>query len=260
MLTPTLDDVQKRTGEGLRIPLRKKIPADLDTPVSAFLKLKNQGAVFLLESVEQGIQVGRYSFIGIAPYADISLEEGTVTIRKGSETTSEPVDLADPFSRIRQELATSSGISGEHLPGPFAGAVGYLGYDIVRYFERIPMPGGDGLGLPDYRFLFPATLAVFDHVKSEIELLTLPPPGTDMEATASCIRWKSCAASSAVDSGMITANSSPPTRHPTSTERIELRSRSATCASTASPARCPIRSLTALKSSRSRIRSASRRS
>ena len=67
MLSPTSEQYAEIAARGLRVPLRERIPADLETPVSAFLKLRPHGAVFLLESVERGIQVGRYSFIGITP-------------------------------------------------------------------------------------------------------------------------------------------------------------------------------------------------
>jgi anthranilate synthase component I len=184
MLTPSLEQFLERAAKKEHVPLRKKIPADLDTPVSAFLKLKKAGAAFLLESVERGIQVGRFSFIGISPYADISLQDQTVTIRKGGDIREAPVDADDPFSFVREELARSGGLREEELPGPFAGAVGYIGYDCARFFEKVPPPREKGLGLPDYRFLFPATLAVFDHVKSEIEILTLPPQGDPAEAYA----------------------------------------------------------------------------
>ena len=182
MLTPTFEEYSQQAAEGKRVPLRRRIPADLDTPVSAFLKLKSQGATFLLESVEQGIQVGRYSFIGISPYASVKLEDGTVEITRGGNVESIPLDAEDPFTPIREELANANALYGDDLPGPFAGAVGYISYDIARYFERIPMPKEGGLGLPDYQFLFPATLAMFDHVKSEIEILTLPPEGDLAEA------------------------------------------------------------------------------
>ena len=80
-------------------------------------------------------------------------------------------------------MALSSTLTGD-LPGPFAGAVGYMAYDLVRYFEEIPLPTDGDLGLPDYQFLFPETLAVFDHVKSEIEILTLLPEGDPQAAYA----------------------------------------------------------------------------
>lgn len=177
MLSPELDGFRAALAEGRRVPLRRKIPADLDTPVSAFLKLEPMGAVFLLESVEQGIQLGRYSFIGISPYASVKLEDGTVEVRRFGHAEARSLDPEDPFAPVREELAAADRIVGEAVPGPFAGAVGYIAYDMVRRFERVPLPGDGALGLSEYHFLFPETLAVFDHAKSEIELMTLPPEG-----------------------------------------------------------------------------------
>jgi len=175
MFTPTREEFVRLAKEGKKVPVRRTIPADLETPVSAFLKLKSRGAAFLLESVEQGIQMGRYSFIGISPHTSIALRNDTVEIRKGRESIRADVNQNDPFAIVRKELAASGVSLEEHLPGPFAGAVGYISYDVIRYFERIPMPAGTGSEFPDFQFLFPETVAVFDHVRSEIEILTLPP-------------------------------------------------------------------------------------
>jgi anthranilate synthase component 1 len=181
------------TGAG-RAPLRVRIPADLETPVSAFLKLKPRGASFLLESVERGIQVGRYSFIGMAPETSIRLADGTVTIARhgddGAVTgrVTEPLDPAAPFAALRTELARAPLAGTDDLPAPFGGAVGYVGYDLVRRFERIPLPADPGLGLPDCHLLLPRTLAVFDHVKCEIELVTRPPAGDPELARAEAVR------------------------------------------------------------------------
>ncbi|MFH1842270.1 MAG: chorismate-binding protein, partial [bacterium] len=177
MISPTLDQYRDLLEQGRRVPLRRRIPADLETPVSAYLKLKSAGATFLLESVEQGIQVGRYSFIGISPYATVRLQDEKVTVDRGGEITQTPVDKNDPFAPVRMLLANSNIPRDLDLPGPFAGAVGYIGYDVVRYFEQLELPEQGGLGLPDYQFVFPSSLAVFDHVKCEIEILALPPDG-----------------------------------------------------------------------------------
>ncbi|MBU0741157.1 hypothetical protein KJ554_02250, partial [bacterium] len=178
MLAPTRDAYLEMTSQGRRTPLRRRIPADLDTPVSAYLKLMPQGAVFLLESVEQGIQVGRYSFIGVGPCTEIRLEDDlAVTSRDGEEATAQ-VDRADLFAPVRAALAEFADLEGEGLPAPFAGAVGNIAYDAVRHFERVPLPEAGWVDdLPDYRFVIPTTLAVFDHVKCEIELLTMPANG-----------------------------------------------------------------------------------
>jgi anthranilate synthase component 1 len=156
------------------LPLRKRIPADLDTPVSAFLKLQGCGASCLLESVERGIQLGRYSFIVVSSFAGFKLDKGFVRITRGNDTQTQELGKLDPLDLIRRELASTLPVAGEGLPGPFAGAVGYISYDAARFFERLPAPQERGLDLPDLDFIFPSTLVVFDHVQSEIEILALP--------------------------------------------------------------------------------------
>jgi anthranilate synthase component 1 len=186
MITPSLEEFVKKHRSGVRAPLRRRIPADLETPVSAFLKLRgaNGGASFLLESVEQGIQVGRYSFIGVSPHTTIRLKGGTVEIVRGKARAAYPLGERDPLSFVRNEIARTPEIEDPLLPGPFAGAVGYLAYDVARHFEKLPRPAGGGLDLPEYQFVIPRTLVVFDHVKCEIEIVALPAGGDPEEAYA----------------------------------------------------------------------------
>jgi len=182
MLTPSLEEFKAALEANRFVPLRRRIPADLETPVSAFLKLRTnlpegKRARFLLESVEQGIQVGRYSFIGVSPSATVSMTRGKVKVERDSET--ETFDAGDdPLSCVRREIERTPQISDYELPGPFAGAVGYLSYDVARYFEKLPAPAASGLDLPDFCFLVPRSLVVFDHVRSEIEIVVLPPQGS----------------------------------------------------------------------------------
>jgi anthranilate synthase component 1 len=174
MFTPSLLEFLKMEEQGKLVPLRRRIPADLETPVSAFLKLKGEGAIFLLESVEQGIQVGRYSFIGLSPFATIKLENETIELKRGDTSQTVPVGDRDPLSFVRDELKRSPILDLDKTTGPLGGAVGYMSYDINRYFEKLPCPESDALGLPDYFFVFTSALVVFDHVKSEIEIISLP--------------------------------------------------------------------------------------
>jgi anthranilate synthase component 1 len=167
-------------------PVRTVIPADLETPVSVFLKLEGRGAAFLLESVERGLQMGRYSFIGLDPGAELTLSEDTVTVTRSRHgetiSTTVPIDPADPLGAVRVELARAPLVPSPDrpLPPPLGGAVGYLGYDLVRYFDDIPVPGEGGDGLPGFHFLLPRTMVVFDHTRSEIEIVTVPEgPGPD---------------------------------------------------------------------------------
>jgi len=179
MISPTRTEYLNQVQEGRTVPVRAVIPADLETPVSVFIKLKSKGAAFLLESVERGVQVGRHSFIGFSTGTEISLTDGLVTIRHQGGSENKPVDPTDPLGPVRDELKRSPLVQDPDLalPPPFGGAVGYIGFDIVQYFENITMPAGEGDDLPDYHFLFPRSLVVFDHVKSEIEILTLPSTG-----------------------------------------------------------------------------------
>ena len=215
MLSPSLQDFLKDAAEGQYSVLRRRIPADLETPVSVFLKLKNHGATFLLESVERGIQVGRYSFIGIAPRSTVKLENETVEIQRGDNRETLPLNGRDPLSFIRDELDRSPIGDAASIPGPIGGAVGYMSYDMARYFEKLPTPERDELGLPDFFFLFPSALVVFDHVKSEIEIVSIPQDATDPETAYTAAQDKvdelfSALSSPLVSNGRATSAGSGP--------------------------------------------------
>jgi anthranilate synthase component 1 len=181
MLKPTREDFNTALADDRVVPLRKRIPADLETPVSAFLKLQampdGQRARFLLESVERGIQVGRYSFIGMSPSSTIRLDHDTITLTRGEHEQRVRLDGRDPLTFLREEIARTSLSDCDDIPGPFAGAVGFLSYEVARHFERLPRPENAGIGLPDYYFMIPRTLVIFDHVRSELEIVTLPETG-----------------------------------------------------------------------------------
>jgi anthranilate synthase component 1 len=177
MIKPGLEEFVNQANAGRTLPLRRRIPADLETPVSAFLKLRaarDVGTAFLLESVEQGIQVGRFSFIGVSPHTSIHLQNGEVEIARNGAIDRFHLQGDDPLAALRAEIARAPDFEDPGIPGPFAGAVGYLSYEIARYFEKLPQPADSGLGLPEYCFVIPRTLVVFDHVKCEIEIVSLP--------------------------------------------------------------------------------------
>ncbi|MDO9695708.1 MAG: anthranilate synthase component I, partial [Candidatus Latescibacteria bacterium] len=132
----------------LRTPRRRRIPADLDTPVSAYLKLAPLGACFLLESVEKGIQLGRHSFVGVGPCTTITLRDGTATVARDGVARREPIDPGDIFAPVRRELAALELPPDLDLPAPFGGAVGAIAYDCVRHFEQVPLPAGGWLDAP----------------------------------------------------------------------------------------------------------------
>ncbi len=155
MYSPTLEEVKARSGEGNLVPVYREIVADLETPVSAFLKISRGGRSFLLESVEGGQWLARYSFIGTDPYQVVSANG-----RAG----------ADPFAPIIQEMSRHQVIPVAGLPRFAGGAVGYLSYETAGRFAGVPGPRKDSLGLPESQFMFVDTLLVFDHVTHRIKV------------------------------------------------------------------------------------------
>jgi anthranilate synthase component I len=157
MYHPDLEEVKKRRREGNLIPVYREIVADLETPVSAFLKINRGGPSFLLESVEGGQRLARYSFIGTEPY-------------KTLKTTGK--DNLNPLPGIRQELERFKVVPVEGLPRFHGGAVGYLGYETATHFEKLPTSAADPLDLPEAFFMLVDTLLVFDHVTHTIKVLS----------------------------------------------------------------------------------------
>jgi len=164
---PTLDEVRALAGQGNVVPVYREVRADLETPVSAFLKVAQGPFAFLLESVEGGERMGRYSFIGAEPYRVVA-------------TTHED---GDPLLEIERELSRFTAVPVAGLPRFNGGAVGYLGYETVRHFEpRVPAAGPDVLGLPESWLMFADTLLVFDHVQHSIKVVAQARLDGDIEA------------------------------------------------------------------------------
>ena len=151
------------------VPVCRILAADLETPVSAFLRAAwPERECFLLESVENGEQVGRYTFIGLSPFKRIVARGREITITEGKKVVQSEGDI---FAVLRRAL---SGHKPARLPGlpPFtAGAVGFLSYDAVRQIERLPNLAKDELGVPDACMLFFDEVLAFDHVRKEIWLV-----------------------------------------------------------------------------------------
>ena len=160
-------------GETNLIPVYRKFPADLETPVSVYIKLMDsEGASFLLESVEGGEQVGRYSFIGIRPRGSIILRGRKIDVSSdavGDEMP--PGEDVDVLDILKAELGRYKQAALPGLPRFSGGAVGYLGYDVVRFFEELPATAEPGLSMPDAVFLLADTLVVFDHARHQLMIL-----------------------------------------------------------------------------------------
>ena len=158
MYYPTLKEVKNLKGHGDLVPIYREIVADLETPVSAFLKINRHGYSFLLESVEGGRRLARYSFIGTDPYRRL--------ITRGEDKT-------DPLPIIAGELGKHRFIPVSGLPRFCGGAIGYLAYEAASRFEELPSPDKDPLGLPESLFMFVDTMLIFDHVTHKIKVLSL---------------------------------------------------------------------------------------
>ncbi|NOZ05968.1 MAG: anthranilate synthase component I [Chloroflexi bacterium] len=170
MYYPSLREAQQLARKGNVIPIYRELAADLETPVSVYMKLCGDNRPsFLLESVERGVQVGRYSFIGVDPAQSILADGNKVyLVRQQGESVELPLENGDPLSAVRQYLAPYRPVSLPDLPRFFGGAVGYLGYDLVRHFERLPDTASDDTGLPLFHLLLADTLVIFDHVKQRM--------------------------------------------------------------------------------------------
>jgi anthranilate synthase component 1 len=157
MYYPTLEEVRQLKKHGNLVPVCRDIRADLETPVSAYLKIARGNYSFLLESVEGGERMARYSFIGAEPL---------LVLRTGDENPVDPLKLAE------KELARLHPVSIAGLPRFHGGMVGYLSYEGVRYFERLPCPVQDPQGFPESILMLADTLLVFDHVTHKIKVVS----------------------------------------------------------------------------------------
>ncbi len=190
MVAPTRDTTPTRTipatpvrrGHAL-VPIWREVAADLETPVSAYLKLARGRYGYLLESVEGGERVARYSFAGADPYLVLRVRDGVAEYswlsgpRAGSV---ERVACADTLEAVQTELERREVRRVPGLPRFAGGAVGYLAYEAAARFEpSVPIPAEDALGLPESVFMFSETLLVFDHARHTALLLT----HADLEAT-----------------------------------------------------------------------------
>jgi anthranilate synthase component I len=151
------------------VPLYRTLIADLETPVSAFLRLaSDEPQSFLLESVEGGEKVGRYTFIGVRPYRTILSRGSSIVINElGKSRTIE----GDIFALLNELLAGQKPARIAGLPPFTAGAVGFFAYDVVRQIERLPQKAVDDLGIPDACFMFFDEVLAFDHVRKQISLI-----------------------------------------------------------------------------------------
>src|SRR5271166_1332961 len=169
MIKPEFKEFSRLARSATLVPVVKSVSADLLTPVSAFLAIaKQEPHAFLLESIERGEQIGRYTFLGARPYMRVRARGSVIEIERGRKREHRRGDV---FQVVKQLL-------GEHQPAlvpglpPFtAGAVGYFSYDVVRQLEKIGEHAKDDLSLPDCELMFFDRLLAFDHLHHQIHIV-----------------------------------------------------------------------------------------
>jgi anthranilate synthase component 1 len=171
---PAIPDFETfcRLAEGhALVPVYRRLLSDTLTPVTAFHLLDQGGPACLFESVIGGEKVGRYSFLAVQPYGEL-LAYGRRVILRGEEEPP-PFETRDPLEVLRQRLAAHRAVHLPELPPFEGGAVGYAGYDVVRYVEHLPHPPPDDRGLPDLSFAFYDQMVVFDHVQKTLFVIAM---------------------------------------------------------------------------------------
>lgn len=172
MYYPSLSEFRKLAKHGNLIPVYKEILADLETPVSAFLKISRDAPyAYLLESVEGQEKIGRYSFLGANPSLIFKTKGERVSLTTEAQQTE--IKMAqDPLNNLKEIMCRYKPVKVKGLPRFFGGMVGYISYDMVRFFEKLPDKNPDDLNLPDSIFLLTDTLLIFDHIEHSIKIVS----------------------------------------------------------------------------------------
>ncbi len=164
------------TSKGNMVPVFKEVHGDLETPVSAYMKLSRRSAYsFLLESVEGGEKLARYSFLAVDPELVLrsrGREAELVTLTRGRVKVQKAFFERTPLEIIRQLLKKVKFVNIPGFPKFCGGLVGYLAYDAVRFFEKLPDNTRDDLGLPDVLLMLARDLVIFDHLHHTIKLVS----------------------------------------------------------------------------------------
>lgn len=182
MYQPSLGTYMSLAKEYTLIPVYRETLADLETPISVFMKLcLDEPGAFLLESVEGGERVARYSFLGCRPLLTLVSRDGVTQVEQGyAHAAGEGERLeGDPLSHLRQVMGRVKAYHPASLPRFAGGAVGYLGYDAVRHYEPLPDGPEDDLHLPEALFMATELVVVFDHLMHRLMLVANTLPGDE---------------------------------------------------------------------------------
>ncbi|HEY3298003.1 MAG TPA: anthranilate synthase component I [Armatimonadota bacterium] len=184
MYYPSKEEFIRRAQTGNLVPVYREILADMETPVSAYRKIARGKYSFLLESVEGGERLARYSFVGTDPFMVFKSKGRDVQIVERSRADRIRLeDGQDPLHILKSLLARYTYVDDPDLPRFCGGAVGYIGYDTVRFFEELPESTTDDLDVPDSYFVFTDIIVVFDHLKHRMKIVCNPEVGSDPGTT-----------------------------------------------------------------------------
>lgn len=175
-VTPRYEQFAELAAQGNLVPVYAEVLADLETPVSAFLKLQAHfGActpAFLLESVEGGESVARFSFLGVGGRALLTANRRELRLEENGEEKQWTLEAGrDPLHAVEELMARFRFVHNPGLPRFCGGAVGFLGWDLVRFFERLPDAPPDDRGIPDVQLLLTDSLLIFDSVRHSVKVL-----------------------------------------------------------------------------------------
>lgn len=169
---PTIKQFRKMSGKANLIPVYGELPIGNETPISIFRKLPQCEHTYILESTEKGGRLGRYSFLGTEPELIIRCKGKKAEIIKHGLTRVVKLGKRDPLHLLKDIMGKYRGIHDENLPPFYGGAVGYLSYDIVRFFETIPDKNKDDINLPDLYFVLSRDVIIFDHKTSTLKIVS----------------------------------------------------------------------------------------
>jgi anthranilate synthase component 1 len=194
---PSREEFREAATRGNLIPVYREILGDGDTPVSAYAKLGRKEYGFLLESVVGGEKWAAYSFLGVEPRAIVSAKGGQVSVvwrdvDGGGEEKRATWAAADPTAALAEILADFRPVASPGLPRFWGGAVGWIGYDVVRAFEDLPHRAPDDLHLPEMCLVLTDTLVIFDNLRQTLKIVAAPfvprPEKADDAYDAACAR------------------------------------------------------------------------
>jgi len=171
MYFPSLEEFRRKAARGNLVPVYREILADMETPVSALYKIDKGDYAFLLESVEGGEKIAQYSFLGSNPSLIFWSKNNTVRIWKNGQIENRD-NIKDPLEELKNLMSEFRPVKVKGLPRFHGGLVGFLSYDMVRFFEKLPDSTSDDFNISDCVFMLTDTILVFDHVNHKIKVVS----------------------------------------------------------------------------------------